>query len=91
MASYAAELPDSTPPVLPPKPGSHEASRIATPASAALPVFDADRGRVPGAMAPAPPPSIPDPGENWLPQFLQDKSYVFTPFSLPNDALFPTP
>lgn len=71
MASYTPDISAQAPPVLPPKPGSHETSRIATPTSA-LPPSDAER-RVPGTVAP-PPTSIPDPGDQWLPQLLQDKS-----------------
>lgn len=64
--------------MLPPKPnGSHETSRIATPTSVAppppLPPQDAGGLRVSGTVAPAP-TAIADPGEQWLPQILQDKS-----------------
>ncbi|KFA75416.1 hypothetical protein S40288_06792 [Stachybotrys chartarum IBT 40288] len=75
MASY------STPPVLPPKPGSHDASRTSTPAAApGLPPTDFERpprgSRAGGgdAHSQAPPPAVPDPGDQWLPQVLQDKS-----------------
>ncbi|KAK1778850.1 hypothetical protein QBC45DRAFT_327432 [Copromyces sp. CBS 386.78] len=71
-----------TPPLPPPKPsGSHEATRINTPEtspSPRLPQRPETGG--PGAdgfqhvgSAPTGQP-IPDPGEQWLPKFLQDKS-----------------
>ncbi|KAH7257423.1 hypothetical protein BKA59DRAFT_508315 [Fusarium tricinctum] len=71
MASFAAELQGATPPVLPPKPGSHETSRIATPASAGVP--PPCEGRFPSNNVNPAPTSIPDPGDQWLPQILQDK------------------
>lgn len=74
MASFAAELQGATPPVLPPKPGSHETSRIATPASAGVP--PPSEGRFPSNNVNPVPTSIPDPGDQWLPQMLQDKPYV---------------
>lgn len=93
MASFRPDGLAETPPVLPPKPGSHEASRINTPSTAGhwnnLPTAGPgpfDHGRaVPGSgVEPAAAPvaaaaasSIPDPGDMWLPQVLQDKSYVF--------------
>ncbi|KAH6895151.1 hypothetical protein B0T10DRAFT_208642 [Thelonectria olida] len=75
MASYTPELQGPTPPVLPPKPGSHETSRIATPNSAGLPPPPDAPGpsRMSGVVAAAP-ISIPDPGDQWLPQILEDKS-----------------
>ncbi|PCD22787.1 hypothetical protein FGRA07_04157 [Fusarium graminearum] len=69
---FASELQGATPPVLPPKPGSHEASRIATPASAGVP--PPSEGRIPSNNVNPAPTSIPDPGEQWLPQILEDKS-----------------
>ncbi|OTA81691.1 hypothetical protein M434DRAFT_49683, partial [Hypoxylon sp. CO27-5] len=69
------------PPVPPPKPSSHDASRLGTPAAANSP------------RPPPPPPmpddsflrslngnfntereTIPDPGDQWLPKILEDKS-----------------
>ncbi|KAK7416079.1 hypothetical protein QQX98_005407 [Neonectria punicea] len=76
MASFNPELQGQTPPVLPPKPGSHETSRIATPNSVAFQQPpDAERpggSRLPGTVMAAP-VDIPDPGDQWLPQILQDK------------------
>ncbi|KAJ4417446.1 hypothetical protein N0V85_001833 [Neurospora sp. IMI 360204] len=71
-----------TPPLPPPKPsGSHEATRINTPETSPSP-RPPQRPETggPGAdgfqhvgSAPTGQP-IPDPGEQWLPKFLQDKS-----------------
>ncbi|KAH6996667.1 hypothetical protein BKA56DRAFT_666860 [Ilyonectria sp. MPI-CAGE-AT-0026] len=72
MASFTPELQAQTPPVLPPKPGSHETSRIATPNSVAFPPPPDAGSRLPGAVATAP-VAIPDPGDQWLPQMLQEK------------------
>ncbi|KAF4998087.1 hypothetical protein FGRMN_3384 [Fusarium graminum] len=72
MASFAAELQGANPPILPPKPSSHEASRIATPASAGVP--PPSEGRFPSSNVVSAPTTIPDPGDQWLPQTLQDKS-----------------
>ncbi|KAF4338251.1 nuclear pore [Fusarium beomiforme] len=72
MASFAAEMQGATPPVLPPKPGSHETSRIATPTSASVP--SPSEGRFPSNTVNPVPTSIPDPGDQWLPQILRDKS-----------------
>ncbi|KAF7545618.1 hypothetical protein G7046_g9523 [Stylonectria norvegica] len=69
MASYNPESQGQNPPVLPPKPSSHETSRIATPSSTAA----QPESNRPVAVAVAP-PVIPDSGEQWLPQMLQDKS-----------------
>ncbi|KAJ9157693.1 Vacuolar protein sorting-associated protein 37C [Pleurostoma richardsiae] len=74
-----------TPPAPPPKPGSHEASRMGTPAltqSPRPPPPPPDQhSNLPEAMGGttaqaqiAQPQSIPDPGDQWLPKFLQDKS-----------------
>ena len=76
MASFASELQGATPPVPPPKPGSHETSRIATPTSAGVP--PPSEGRIPSNNVNPAPTSIPDPGDQWLPRILQDKSYVMT-------------
>lgn len=72
MASFTPELQAQTPPVLPPKPGSHETSRIATPNSVAFPPPPDAGSRLPGAVAAAP-VAISDPGDQWLPQMLQEK------------------
>ncbi|KAH8735426.1 hypothetical protein BGZ61DRAFT_440224 [Ilyonectria robusta] len=72
MASFTPELQAQTPPVLPPKPGSHETSRIATPNSVAFPPPPDAGSRLPGAVAAAS-VAIPDPGDQWLPQMLQEK------------------
>ncbi|KAF4416176.1 nuclear pore [Fusarium acutatum] len=72
MASFAADMQGATPPVLPPKPGSHETSRIATPTSSGVP--PPSESRIPSNTINNAPASIPDPGEQWLPQILQDKS-----------------
>ncbi|KAF4967625.1 hypothetical protein FZEAL_10509 [Fusarium zealandicum] len=90
MASFTPELPGATPPVLPPKPGSRETSRIATPTStAALPPFNAERpgGNRMASSANPTPASIPDPGDQWLPQTLQDKSKQDLAELLANPAL----
>ncbi|GKT48394.1 uncharacterized protein ColSpa_08575 [Colletotrichum spaethianum] len=78
------------PPVLPPKPGSHETSRIGTPITSNSPrpgpgagagpnVNGAGGGRMHPAYQPAGlefarPEPVPDPGDQWLPKVLQDKS-----------------
>jgi hypothetical protein len=95
MASFPADSgPSATPPVLPPKPGSHEASGISTPTPygsgagpggynvTSNPGYSAQGqqgGQDPNAFCATEQqaPSIPqDPGEHWLPQTLEDKSYV---------------
>ncbi|KAF5025275.1 hypothetical protein F66182_2660 [Fusarium sp. NRRL 66182] len=70
--TFRAELQGATPPVLPPKPGSHETSRIATPTSVGVPPLP--EGRFPSSNIKPASASIPDPGEQWLPRILQDKS-----------------
>ncbi|RCI11441.1 hypothetical protein L249_7333 [Ophiocordyceps polyrhachis-furcata BCC 54312] len=61
----------STPPAPPPKSGSHDTSRIGTPAP--LPAADDSLGD--GAAKPFPQSDIgPDPGPGWLPALLRDKS-----------------
>jgi hypothetical protein len=94
MASFPADSgPSATPPVLPPKPGSHEASGISTPtpygsatgpgsynvtSSSDFATQGQQGGQDPNAAYPTKQqaPSIPqDPGEHWLPQVLEDKSY----------------
>jgi len=78
------------PPVPPPKPGSHETSRIGTPITSNSPrpstgagvgpdANSASGGRVYPAYQPtglefARPEPVPDPGDQWLPRVLQDKS-----------------
>ncbi|KAH7326718.1 hypothetical protein B0I35DRAFT_508874 [Stachybotrys elegans] len=76
MASFADEAHASTPPLLPPKSGSHESSRIATPtAGGGLAPFEPERPpRATSSSTAAPPPPIPDPGDQWLPQVLENKS-----------------
>ncbi|KAK3330264.1 hypothetical protein B0H66DRAFT_53066 [Apodospora peruviana] len=67
-----------TPPLPPPKPSAaHEASRMSTavggspsPLPELHPAASASNGRAHISDA----QSIPDPGEQWLPKFLQDKS-----------------
>lgn len=83
---------DPPPPVLPPKPGSHDTSRIGTPIMLNSPrhgngngtgpdVESAGGSRLnqvsqPAGLEIARPESVPDPGEHWLPKVLQDKAYV---------------
>ncbi|KAK2002864.1 hypothetical protein LX36DRAFT_567358 [Colletotrichum falcatum] len=74
------------PPVLPPKPGSHETSRIGTPITSNSPrpsigagigpdASGASGGRIhPTSLEFARPEPVPDPGDQWLPRVLQDKS-----------------
>ncbi|RDA86009.1 hypothetical protein CP532_4855, partial [Ophiocordyceps camponoti-leonardi (nom. inval.)] len=64
----------STPPAPPPKSGSHDTSRIGTPAP--LPAADDSLGGGgEGAAKPFPQSDIgPDPGPGWLPALLRDKS-----------------
>lgn len=87
----------STPPAPPPKPGSHEVSRMSTPITtqsprAPPPLPDQQQhSDLPEAAAAAAagggaqpaqvarPQAIPDPGDQWLPKVLEDKSYA-TPF-----------
>ncbi|EON96866.1 hypothetical protein UCRPA7_7579 [Phaeoacremonium minimum UCRPA7] len=75
----------NTPPAPPPKPGSHDASRMGTPATTQSPrpppPIPDQHSNLPEAMGGATaqaqitrPESIPDPGDQWLPKFLQDKS-----------------
>ena len=61
-----------TPPLPPPKPGSHEASRGATPqTSTALPVAPS-LANIAHANEPLPKP--PTVEEGWLPEAVRDKS-----------------
>ncbi|RDA90248.1 hypothetical protein CP533_6237 [Ophiocordyceps camponoti-saundersi (nom. inval.)] len=61
----------STPPAPPPKSGSHDTSRMGTPA----PLLAADDSLGDGAAKPFPQSNIgPDPGPGWLPALLRDKS-----------------
>lgn len=77
----------NTPPAPPPKPGSHEVSRLGTPATSAdsprpappAPDHHSDLPEAAGLTAAqqaqiARPQAIPDPGDQWLPRFLEDKS-----------------
>ncbi|TQW06825.1 hypothetical protein IF2G_05209 [Cordyceps javanica] len=108
MSGYHSDQ-GATPPAPPPKPGSHEASRMTTPSTSgdgSVPppppppppqqqhpgyagysthepsplqqaqVVDAD-GAATGALQQQleVPQPMPDPGEGWLPETLQDKSY----------------
>ncbi|KAK7988188.1 hypothetical protein PG989_008503 [Apiospora arundinis] len=82
--------PTPPPPIPPPKPGSHDTSRLGTPATNQSPrpppnpdsmldgkgrSFTTDSaGLIPAARQIPPPEEIPDPGEQWLPRFLEDKS-----------------
>ncbi|ERS98017.1 hypothetical protein HMPREF1624_06190 [Sporothrix schenckii ATCC 58251] len=72
----------TTAPIPPPKPGSHDASRRSTPATTQsprqppLPSTPTSLPEVTAyayAQTPAP-PTIVDPGDTWLPKVLQDKS-----------------
>lgn len=83
------ELYASTPPAPPPKPGSHEVSAINTPITSqsprpAPPLPDQQQhSDLPEAAGLATaqqaqiarPQAIPDPGDQWLPRFLEDKPY----------------
>ncbi|OAA39678.1 Modifier of rudimentary, Modr [Metarhizium rileyi] len=67
MASFTPEPHSSTPPAPPPKGSTHDmSSSTSTPTTSP---------RVTSA-APTPPPSepVPDPGENWLPDILREKT-----------------
>ncbi|ORY66507.1 uncharacterized protein BCR38DRAFT_338879 [Pseudomassariella vexata] len=65
--------PTPPPPVPPPKPSSHDSSRLGTPAGKGV-AFDSS-GLIPAqARQSQQPQEIPDPGEQWLPKFLEDKS-----------------
>lgn len=79
--------PPGAPPPPPPKPSSHDASRLSTPAAVQSlrppPVPDygseASESRAsatdPAGLIPATSyEEQPDPGEQWLPQFVEDKS-----------------
>ncbi|KOS21074.1 hypothetical protein ESCO_004282 [Escovopsis weberi] len=82
MASLPPEGPGPAPPVLPPKPSSQDTSRMGTPAgpsspqrAGAGPSSAAEPHAGAGETLRAEQPSAPpDPGEQWLPQVLQDKS-----------------
>ncbi|CAH0000985.1 unnamed protein product [Clonostachys byssicola] len=96
MASFAADVPGPTPtpPAPPPKPGSHDASGISTPTvsgsgnsgPASRPASAIEGRPLPGAIEP-PQASIPDPGPQWLPRILQDKSKQDIADILANPAL----
>lgn len=88
------ELYASTPPAPPPKSGSHEVSAINTPITSqsprpAPPVPDQQQhldlpeaaGLTMAQQAQiSRPQAIPDPGDQWLPRFLEDKQYGFLHF-----------
>lgn len=85
MADYGSDAPSATPPVLPPKPGSHEASGISTPTtygSNGLPLPSGSAADPSLSSTPAGTGEFhqvagpPDPGDHWLPKILEDKSYV---------------
>lgn len=77
------------PPSLPPKPGSHDTSRIGTPVTSNSPrpgagsgINSEGAGSNRGSFAHqqaglefARPEPVPDPGDQWLPTAVQDKSY----------------
>ena len=78
-----------TPPVPPPKPGSHDVSRISTPGLSQSPAppplpeapsrsSDLYHASNIGLQVTQPEP-IPDPGDQWLPRYLEDKSCVASP------------
>ncbi|KAK0374699.1 hypothetical protein CLIM01_07946 [Colletotrichum limetticola] len=93
---------DPPPPVLPPKPGSHDTSRIGTPVMLNSPrhgngngtgpdVESAGGSRLnqvsqPAGLEIARPESVPDPGEHWLPKVLQDKA-LFVVFLPADDGI----
>lgn len=94
------ELYASTPPAPPPKPGSHEVSAINTPITSQSPrppppVPDQQQhsdlpeaaGMILTQNAQIPrPQAIPDPGDQWLPRFLEDKPYGFP--NIPSASLY---
>ena len=86
MYSPTPPVPGAPPPP-PPKPSSHEASRLGTPAAAQSPrpppVPDYGPEAFEGQASTTDPAGLipatvyeeqPDPGEQWLPQFVEDKS-----------------
>lgn len=91
-----------TPPVPPPKPGSHETSRMGTPSTSQSPrpppIPDYSRPQnLPEAVAAggARPQAgqqqqqvEPDPGDQWLPRFLEDKSWVTSRTAITSRAHF---
>lgn len=81
----------NTPPAPPPKPGSHDVSRMSTPINtqspgpgpSPLPDQQQHSDLPEAAGVPVSqqaqvtrPQTVPDPGDQWLPQFLEDKSCV---------------
>ncbi|KAG6362995.1 hypothetical protein INS49_008090 [Diaporthe citri] len=77
----------NTPPAPPPKPGSHDVSRMSTPINTQSPGPSPLPDQQQHSDLPEPagvpvsqqaqvarPQTIPDPGDQWLPQFLEDKS-----------------
>lgn len=86
---------DHTPPAPPPKPpGSHDVSRMSTPATSSQlprpppPLPETIAGELAAVAGEehttvSPQQEIPDPGDQWLPKFLEDKSYVLPCSLLP--------
>ena len=76
MSAFAPHNQAAAPPILPPKTGSHDTSRVGTPSGAGQQGESYDpRAGPQGAFAvPPAPPTVPDPGETWLPRVLEDKS-----------------
>lgn len=79
----------NTPPAPPPKPGSHDVSRMSTPISTQSPGRSPLPDQQQHSDLPEPagvpvsqqaqvtrPQAVQDPGDQWLPQFLEDKSCV---------------
>lgn len=79
----------NTPPAPPPKPGSHDVSRMSTPINTQSPGPSPHPDQQQHSDLPEPagvpvsqqaqatrPQAIQDPGDQWLPQFLEDKSCV---------------
>lgn len=79
----------NVPPRPPPKPRSEDVSRQSTPVLSQFPHQPSPLGAKPSPPTPerslyaeqvgpqGAPQAIPDPGPNWLPKILEDKSYVF--------------
>lgn len=79
----------NVPPKPPPKPRSEDVSRQSTPVLSQFSQQPSPLGGKPSPQTPerslyaeqvgpqGAPQAIPDPGPNWLPKILEDKSYVF--------------
>lgn len=79
----------NVPPKPPPKPRSEDVSRQSTPVLSQFPHQPSPLGAKPSPPTPerplyaeqvgpqGAPQAIPDPGPNWLPKILEDKSYAF--------------